>query len=53
MYFSKRKCEVLLLGRNNSMDMLMGNQQEINLAEKDLGVLMDKMTSVRLCSQES
>lgn len=52
MNFNKRKCEVLLLERNNnSMDMLRGNQQEINLAEKDLGVLMDKMTSVRLCSQ--
>ena len=51
MNFNKRKCEILLLERNNSMDMMRGNQQEINLAEKDLGVLMDKMTSVRLCSQ--
>ncbi|KAK4830628.1 hypothetical protein QYF61_012453 [Mycteria americana] len=43
MKFSKEKCEVLHLGRNNAMhqQMLGATQPENSFVEKDLGVMVD------------
>ncbi|GAB0175623.1 mitochondrial enolase superfamily member 1 [Grus japonensis] len=43
MKFNKEKCKVLHLGKNKSMHQYMigAIQLEINLAEKDTGVLVD------------
>ncbi|KAK4831251.1 hypothetical protein QYF61_016483 [Mycteria americana] len=48
-FFSKGKCQVLHLGRNNPMHqyMLGADQLESNFAEKDLGVLVDNMNHQR------
>jgi len=49
MKFNKGKCKVMLLGKNSPMHqyMLGANQKESSLADKDLGVLLDKLTMRR------
>jgi len=48
MKFSKENCKALHLGRNNPMHqyMLEDDHLESNLAENDLGVLMDNRLNV-------